>query len=110
MKARKTLLAAAIALTSIMANAVELEDYLVANSSYDDAFVSGSIIVTEPAGDAENEQVGYNYALDADYEKVFSTLPRSWGYTVALNATGNRPTTSTELITNPDFDNTLPTR
>ncbi len=108
MKARKTLLAAAIALTSIMANAVELEDYLVANSSYDDAFVSGSIIVTEPAGDAENEQVGYNYALDADYEKVFSTLPRSWGYTVALNATGNRPTTSTELITNPDFDNTLP--
>ncbi len=99
MNATKTLLAAAVAASPLMANALELEDYLVANSSYDDAFVAGSLNITEPAGDAEGEQVGYDYVINADYEKVFSTLPRSWGYSVGFNATGEKPTSDTTAVT-----------
>jgi len=87
MKVSKTLLAIAVASTPLMAtsvSAVQLEDYLVANSSYDEAYVSGSLTAIEPAGDDPNDQVGYNYSIDADYEKAFSTLPRSWGYRVGL--------------------------
>jgi len=99
MRVSKTLLTIAVASTPIMANAIELEDYLVANSSYSDAFVSGGLTVIEPGGDDPNEQTGYNYSVDADYQTVFSTLPRSWGYSVGLNASGNKPTTETVAVT-----------
>ncbi len=106
--ATKTLLAAAIAAAPLMASAVQLEDYLVANSSYDEAYVSGGLTAIEPAGDGPNEQLGYNYSIDADYTKSFSTLPRSWSYNVGLNAGGNRKSTTKELIDNPLFDETDP--
>lgn len=102
MKASKTLLAIAVASTPLMAtsvNAVQLEDYLIANSSYDEAYVSGSLTAIEPAGDDPNDQVGYNYSIDADYEKAFSTLPRSWGYRVGLNAGGAKPSAKTTAVT-----------
>jgi len=106
---KRTLLACAIATTPLMAGAVELEDYLVANSSYDDAFVAGSVNAVEPSGDNPDEQIGYNYSINADYQKVFSTLPRSWSYTVGFNANGNRSSSSTETMDNPDFDPANPT-
>jgi len=102
MKVSKTLLAIAVASTPLMAtsvNAVQLEDYLIANSSYDEAYVSGSLTAIEPAGDDPNDQVGYNYSIDADYEKAFSTLPRSWGYRVGLNAGGAKPSAKTTAVT-----------
>ena len=52
MKVSRTLLAAAVATTPLMAGAVQLEDYLVANSSYEDAFVSGALNAIDPAGDS----------------------------------------------------------
>jgi len=106
---KRTLLACTIATTPLMADAVELEDYLVANSSYDDAFVAGSVNAVEPSGDNPDEQIGYNYSINADYQKVFSTLPRSWSYTVGFNANGNRSSSSTETMDNPDFDPANPT-
>ena len=99
MKLSKSLLAIAVASTPMMASAVQLEDYLVANSSYDEAYVSGSLTAVEPAGDDPNDQIGYNYAIDADYEKQFSTLPRSWGYRVGLNASGAKPSSKTSAVT-----------
>ncbi len=101
--ATKTLLAAAIAAAPLMASAVQLEDYLVANSSYDEAYVSGGLTAIEPAGDGPNEQLGYNYSIDADYSKSFSTLPRSWSYTLGLNAGGNRESSTVQLIDDPAF-------
>ena len=59
MKVPSTLLAVAVASTPFTASAVELEDYLVANSSYEDAFVSGTLNAIEPAGDSDDEQIGY---------------------------------------------------
>ena len=59
MKVSRTLLAVAVASTPLMASAVQLEDYLVANSSYEDAFVSGTLNAIEPAGDSDDEQIGY---------------------------------------------------
>ena len=103
MKVSRTLLAVAVAATPLMASAVQLEDYLVANSSYEDAFVSGTLNAIEPAGDSDDEQIGYTYFIAADYQKVFSTLPRSWSYLVGFNANGNRPNTQTETINDPDF-------
>ncbi len=103
MKVPSTLLAVAVASTPFTASAVELEDYLVANSSYEDAFVSGTLNAIEPAGDSDDEQIGYTYFVAADYQKVFSTLPRSWSYIVGFNANGNRPNTQTETIDDPDF-------
>lgn len=103
MKASRTLLGVAVASTPVLVNAVELEEYLIANSSYDQAFVSGSLVAMEPAGDDPNDQFNYNYTVDADYQKVFSTLPRSWSYTLGLNAVGSRPSTETQLIDDPDF-------
>ncbi len=108
MKITRTLLSVAIASTPLMANAVQLEDYLVANSAYDEAYVSGGLNAFEPAGDAEGEQVGYDYFVRADYEKVFSTLPRSWSYNVGLLANGNQPSSKTELVENTAFDPALP--
>ena len=95
----KTLLATAIATAPLMASAVELEDYLVANSSYDEANVGGSFIAVDAAGDNPNDQLGYTYSLDADYEKAFSTLPRTWQYRVGLSASGDRPGQETTSIT-----------
>lgn len=110
MKATKTLIAIAVAAAPLAANALSLEDYLVANSSYDEAYVSGSLTAIEPAGDDENEQIGYNYSIDADYQKVFSTLPRSWSYTAGLNARGNKPSSKTTAITDEnDVTTAVPT-
>ncbi len=103
MNLSKTLIAAAVASAPLMANALQLEDYLIANSSYDQAFISGNLTALEPAGDDDNDQVSYNYTVDADYQKVFSTLPRSWGYTLGLKANGSKPGTKTELVDDPDF-------
>lgn len=104
---KKTLLAAALTATPLLANAVQLEDYLVANSSYDEAYVSGSLIAGDPAGKAEKEQIGYDYSIKASYLKSFSTLPRSWNYRLGLNAFGARPNLSEVQVDNPGFDDTL---
>jgi len=87
MKVSKTLLAIAVASTPLMAtsvSAVQLEDYLVANSSYDEAYVSGSLTAIEPAGDDPNDQVGYNYSIDADYENQDSLPDDDISATVGL--------------------------
>ena len=101
--AGKTFLAMVLTSAPITANALELKDYLIANSSFDDAFISGNLTGLEPAGDDPNDQFGYSYSLDADYSKTFSTLPRSWSYTLGLLANGNRPSTRTTLVDDPDF-------
>ena len=101
--ARKTILTMALASAPITANALDLKDYLVANSSFDDAFISGNLTGLEPAGDDPNDQFGYSFSLDADYSKTFSTLPRSWNYTLGLLANGNRPSTRTTLVDDPNF-------
>ncbi len=104
--ASKTLIAIAIGSTPMLASALTLEDYLVANSAYDEANLEGNFTAIEPAGDADNDRLGYNYSLIADYEKTFSTLPRSWSYGIVLDANGNKSTnkTSTETSTIVDVD------
>jgi len=80
-------LAAAIAGTPMLAGAVQLKDYLVANSSYEEAFLNASF----NAGDsARNEQIAYDFQLNSRFQKTFSTLPRSWGYTFTAFANANR--------------------
>lgn len=82
-----SLVAIAVTAASSSASAVQLEDYLIANSSYEEAFLDGNFSASDVP---TNEQVAYNYALSADYEKTFSTLPRSWTYNVAGFANGAR--------------------
>ena len=99
---RKTLLALAISSVPMMANALSLEDYTVANSAYDEAYISGSFNAIEPAGNAPNDRLGYNYSLIADYEKSFSTLPRTWSYGVTLDALGSRSDQRTSTVVGVD--------
>jgi hypothetical protein len=109
-KIEMTLIAVAVSAASASAHALTLEDYLVANSAYDEANLFGNFSATEPQGDDANERLGYEYTLAADYQKTFSTLPRSWGYDVILDANGRRSTEkettvvledgSTETVTN----------
>ncbi len=82
-----SIIATALAAASGSAQAVQLSDYLIANSSYDEAFLDGNFSASDTPA---NEQVAYNYSLSADYDKTFSTLPRSWNYRVAGFATGAR--------------------
>lgn len=96
--AQKTLIALAVGGVSVSVNALTLEDYLVANSAYDEANLFGSFNATEPAGDDPNQRIGYDYNLAADYQKTFSTLPRSWSYDVILDATGRRSTEKTNTV------------
>ncbi len=95
---QKTLIALAVSGVSVSANALTLEDYLVANSAYDEANLFGSFNATEPAGNDDNQRLGYDYNLAADYQKTFSTLPRSWSYGVVLDATGRRSTEKTNTV------------
>ncbi len=95
---QKTLLAIAVSGIPVMANALSLEDYTVANSVYDEAYISGSLNANEPAGDADNDRLGYNYSLVADYQKSFSTLPRSWSYGVTLDAGGSKSSKKTSTV------------
>jgi hypothetical protein len=95
----KTLIAVAIGCTPVLASALTLEDYLVANSAYDEANLQGNFTAIEPAGDADNDRLGYSYSLSADYEKTFSTLPRSWSYDIVLDANGNKSTNKTSTAT-----------
>ena len=82
-----SLLTTAVLAASTSVSAVQLEDYLIANSSYEEAYLDGNFSASDvPA----NEQVAYNYSIAADYDKTFSTLPRSWSYSVAGFATGAR--------------------
>jgi len=83
-----TLLAISIAAAvPSISSAVQLEDYLIANSSYEEAYLDGSF----SANDAPSaDQVAYSYSLKADYDRTFSTLPRSWTYSVAATAQGSR--------------------
>ena len=99
---RKTLLALAISSVPMMANALSLEDYTVANTAYDEAYISGSFNAIEPAGNAPNDRLGYNYSLIADYEKSFSTLPRTWSYGVTLDALGSRSDQRTSTVVGVD--------
>ncbi len=101
---QRTLLALATAGVPLTASALSLEDYTVANSSYDEAFISGNLTANEPAGDADNAQLGYNYTLIADYEKTFNTLPRSWSYGVILDATGSKSDQKTQSVTTTTVD------
>ncbi len=89
----KTAVAVAIGCTPAFVGAVQLEDYLVANSSYEEAFFNA----TFNAGDsARNEQTAYDFNMNTRFQKTFSTLPRSWSYTLAGFATavqfGTTPT------------------
>ncbi len=95
----QTLIAIAIGSTPMLASALTLEDYLVANSAYDEANLQGNFTAVEPAGDAPNDRLGYSYSLIADYEKTFSTLPRSWSYGIVLDANGNKSTNKTSTGT-----------
>ena len=75
----RTAIAVAIAGTPLFAGAVQLEDYLIANSSYEEAFFNANL----NAGDsARNEQTAYDFNMNARFQKTFTTLPRSWGYTL----------------------------
>ena len=74
----------------------------VANSAYDEAYISGSFNAIEPAGNAPNDRLGYNYSLIADYEKSFSTLPRTWSYGVTLDALGSRSDQRTSTVVGVD--------
>jgi len=99
---RKTIVALAIGSVPMMANALSLEDYTVANSAYDEAYISGTLNANEPAGDGPNDRLGYNYSLIADYEKNFSTLPRSWSYGLTLDAGGSKSDQKTSVVTGVD--------
>lgn len=101
---QKTLLALAIGGVPMMASALSLEDYTVANSAYDEAYISGSLNANEPAGDDANERLGYNYSLNADYQKTFSTLPRSWSYGVTLDAGGTKSDQKTSTVSTTTID------
>lgn len=96
---QKTAIAVAIAGVSVSVNALTLEDYLVANSAYDEANLIGGFSATEPAGDDDNQRLGYDYNLAADYQRTFSTLPRSWSYDVIVDANGRRSTEKTTIVT-----------
>lgn len=101
---QKTVLALAVGGLPIAAHALSLEDYTVANSAYDEAYISGSLNANEPAGDADNDRLGYNYSLNADYQKSFSTLPRSWNYGVTLDAGGSKSDQKTSTQEVPRLD------
>ena len=45
----KTAVAAAIAGVPLAASAVQLEDYLIANSSYEEAFFNACLLYTSPS-------------------------------------------------------------
>ena len=75
----KTAVAAAIAGVPLAASAVQLEDYLIANSSYEEAFFNANLNASDSA---RNEQIAYDFNMNARYQKTFTTLPRSWGYTL----------------------------
>lgn len=92
----KTALAVTVASAPMMAGAVQLEDYLVANSSYEEAFLNARF----NAGDsARNEQTSYDFNLNSRFQKTFSTLPRSWSYTLAAFADAKQfGTTPTQLV------------
>lgn len=96
----RTALAVAIAGTPVLAGAVQLEDYLVANSSYEEAFFNASL----NAGDgARNEQTSYDFNLNSRFQKTFSTLPRSWSYTLAAFADAKQfGTTPTQRVEDED--------
>lgn len=96
---QKTLLALAISGIPAAANALSLEDYTVANSAYDEAYISGSLNANEPGGDGDNDQLGYSYSLNADYQKSFSTLPRSWNYGIVVDAGGSKSDKKTDTST-----------
>ncbi len=83
----KSALAVAIAASPMVANAVVLEDYLVANSSYEEAYLDAQF----NAGDGpQNEQIDYDFSLNSQFSKTFSTLPRSWSYTLGASAEANQ--------------------
>ncbi|OED36262.1 hypothetical protein AB833_26885 [Chromatiales bacterium (ex Bugula neritina AB1)] len=79
----KSALTIAICGSPMIANAVILQDYLVANSSYEEAFLDAQF----NAGDGpQNEQIDYDLDFNSQYSKTFSTLPRSWNYTLGASA------------------------
>lgn len=93
----KSAIALVVSGLPLAANAIVLEDYLIANSSYEDAFLDA----TFNAGDsARNDQVSYDVNLNARYTKTFSTLPRSWTLSLTGFANADRkgitPTTRIE--------------
>lgn len=88
MKIRLTALAAAIGAIPALSSAITLEDYLIANSTYDEAYINGGFSASDVP--TPNSQVGYQYDLRADYEKTFTTLPTAWNYSVSGFATGAR--------------------
>ena len=75
----KTAVAAAVAGVPLSTSAVQLEDYLIANSSYEEAFFNANLNASDSA---RNEQIAYDFNMNARYQKTFTTLPRSWGYTL----------------------------
>ncbi len=87
----KSAIALVIGGLPIAANALVLEDYLIANSSYEDAFLDAAF----SAGDGpRNEQVSYDLFLNARYTKTFNTLPRSWTLTLTGFAQADRQGTT----------------
>ena len=78
-KLAKTAAVAAIAGVPLTTSAVQLEDYLIANSSYEEAFFNANLNASDSA---RNEQTAYDFNMNARYQKTFTTLPRSWGYTL----------------------------
>lgn len=96
----KSALAVALTGVPVLAGAVQLEDYLVANSSYEEAFFNANFNASDSA---RNEQTAYDFNMNARFQKTFSTLPRSWGYTLTAFANAAQfGSTPQQLVTDAD--------
>jgi len=72
---KHTLLIIALLLPSLV-GAIQITDYLDPESSYEEAFILGQF----NSKSGNQEQSSYDLSLKADYEKNFSSLPRSWRF------------------------------
>ncbi len=72
------------------AQAVELTDYIVPNSFYEAAYISGAL---NAASSTEGDQAQYNSNLQANYEQRRSTLPVSWQLSVDTFGSAKRGST-----------------
>jgi hypothetical protein len=59
-----------------LAGAIQITDYLDPESSYEEAFVLGQF----NSKSGNQDQTSYDLALKANYEKNYSSLPRSWRF------------------------------
>ena len=63
-------------------NAIEMTDYTVADSYYQDAYLNGKASVDS----GNQEQTSYDMHLNANLKTVRTTLPYSWDFKVDVNS------------------------